>query len=235
MVCIYRGSPFRVTAPRPCSPISCMGTIRACPRNGRSSLEPIRGSAPAVLEHPGAGPRRIPLASTDPTAPVVTVQCELGHCRQCGAGDGGGPARRDSLVQDRPGPGRWLRRCPGEPWDAVVEGCRGEVAALRGGGALTYPFHLSAITSLIPLVHIEQPEPAGAGPCTSASPKGPEVAPRRVLRSLADRAADGELRHGGRAAHITRYARMGGCAYRGGRRARAISSSATLPPTGPGQ
>ena len=35
---IYRGSPFRVTAPRPCSPISCMGTIRACPRNGRSSL-----------------------------------------------------------------------------------------------------------------------------------------------------------------------------------------------------
>jgi hypothetical protein len=33
----YRGSPFRVTAPRPCSPISCMGTIRACHRNGRSS------------------------------------------------------------------------------------------------------------------------------------------------------------------------------------------------------
>jgi hypothetical protein len=36
-----------------------------------------------VLEHPGAGPRRIPLASTNPTAPVVTVACELGDCHRC--------------------------------------------------------------------------------------------------------------------------------------------------------
>jgi hypothetical protein len=57
----------------------------------------------------------------------------------CGAGDGGGgPTWRDSLVQDRAGPGRWLRRCPGEPRVAVLEGRRREMATLRGGGALTY-------------------------------------------------------------------------------------------------
>jgi hypothetical protein len=36
-----------------------------------------------VLQHPGAGPRRIPLASTDPTALAVTVACELGDCHRC--------------------------------------------------------------------------------------------------------------------------------------------------------
>jgi hypothetical protein len=51
---------------------------------GRSNatINPAYWSAPAVLEHPGAGPRRIPLASTDPTVPV-TAACELGDCHRC--------------------------------------------------------------------------------------------------------------------------------------------------------
>jgi hypothetical protein len=34
----YRGSCFQATAPGPCSPMSCMSTVRACHRNGRASV-----------------------------------------------------------------------------------------------------------------------------------------------------------------------------------------------------
>jgi hypothetical protein len=36
-----------------------------------------------VLEHPRGRTKEDPLASADPTARLVTIQCELGNCRRC--------------------------------------------------------------------------------------------------------------------------------------------------------
>ncbi len=43
----YKGSRVRATAPRPCSPVSCGGTVRACHRDARASMTPPRISEPS--------------------------------------------------------------------------------------------------------------------------------------------------------------------------------------------